>query len=136
MGAAGAVHVIRFNGMAPGESVPGVFHLFPHIGGRRTAHAALWALDPERAVVSFARGIERAARGVSVMPAEYRGGPLAFDRDNGFDALGAVSSVSAAWREAAQKLPDMLPDTRRFRALSDAELADVAACRRQEARMA
>ncbi len=77
-----------------------------------------------------------AARGVSVMPAEYRGGPLAFDRDNGFDALGAVSGVSTAWREAAQKLPDMLPDTRRFRALSDAELADVAACRRQEARTA
>lgn len=67
------------------------------------------------------------ARGVAVMPAGYYGGPLAFDRDSGFFALGKPTDagIGTEWRKTAEKLPDMRPDTRRFGALSDNELADM-----------
>lgn len=68
-----------------------------------------------------------AARGVTVMPAGYGGGPVQFDKDRGFGVL---------WRPSAQGgnlcwdgvVPDMRPDRRRLRALSEAEQADAAGC--------
>lgn len=68
-----------------------------------------------------------AERGVVVMPAGYRGGPVMFDREHGFGVL---------WREPPSEgcgnarwdgvIPDMQPEPRRLRALSAAEHADAA----------
>lgn len=70
--------------------------------------------------------------GIVVMPVDYAGGPVQFDRDSGLGALWPVGTQEGAGKRfvsVAEATPDMRLDPRRCRVLSEAERADVVGAR-------
>ncbi len=69
---------------------------------------------------------ELRARGVEIMPLDYKGGPTAFDRDRGFGVLWPTGmEPSPQSRDAVRVGVPMSPDPQRFAALPEQEREDL-----------
>lgn len=64
---------------------------------------------------------ELEAKGAVIMPVDYRGGPVSFDRDNGFGCLHPVSLDTSTPRKTMHVGVNMKQDFKRVRHLPAGE---------------